>query len=99
MCFYARNGSERGGLFLRIFGIFVVSIITAIYSFAAQTGVKRDIVTLEYRTIERFDSHGEPGLQVVLRFGLETKIPVGLIRTNDQLCRTKIEITVQKEPM
>jgi hypothetical protein len=48
--------------------------------------------------VDRFEAHGEDALQTLLRFGVVSKVPLGLVLTDSRLCTTKITLSVQSEP-
>ncbi len=77
-------------------GIYVFFLFAVTTAVGASIQMKETPIP-EDRTVEQFESHGEFGLQAILRFGMEAKVPLGLILANDQLCKRRVEITVQKE--
>lgn len=42
-----------------------------------------------------FESHREPAIQAILRLGLESKVPIGIIETDEQLCKAKVDVAAQ----
>ncbi len=61
----------------------------------AQTRLSPD---LSNTPLERFESYGQSALQTLLRFGFETKLPLGLVLANDALCKTTVTVAVPGQP-
>ncbi len=60
-------------------------------------GQASQVVPPYHKPIEKFESHGESVLDSLLRLGIENKIPLRIIRSNDRLC-TRVELAVHGEP-
>jgi len=76
--------------------VLIFIIVAVINSFGEQIGVG-SAVQPQYRVVDKFESHDEFALQTLLRLGVETRTPLGLVQTDGQLCKSKIEISVEGE--
>ena len=62
-------------------------LVSAVLSSAAAPAQHKDLA-LGSRVIGHFESKGEPAIQAALRFGMENKIPLGLVLASSSLCET-----------
>ena len=51
------------------------------------------------RPIEHFESHGEPALASILKLGIAGKVPLGIVQIDDRLCKNKVDVAVNNEPV
>jgi hypothetical protein len=47
--------------------------------------------------VAHFESHGETALESLLRLGIESKVALGIVRTDDRLCKNAVDVTVNDE--
>ena len=71
----------------------LILLITVAFCCVA-SAQRRPPASYETTTVTLFESHGEPAIQAVLRFGMASRIPLGLILADDSLCRAQIDLRV-----
>jgi hypothetical protein len=49
--------------------------------------------------IAHFESHGETSLEALLRLGMESKVALGIVRTDNRLCKNAEDVTVDNQPV
>jgi hypothetical protein len=49
--------------------------------------------------VAHFESHGETSLESLLRLGIESKVALGIVRTDDRLCKNAVDVAVNDEPV
>lgn len=52
---------------------------------------------LKDKLVEKFESHDEIALHTFLRFGAETRMPLGLIQNGGQLCMSRTNVVAESE--
>jgi hypothetical protein len=75
--------------------VLLLILVTVTEAFGQTT--PRSPTELQFKLVEKFESHGEPALQTFLRLGAETGTPIGLVQNDGQLCKAKTEISVEGE--
>jgi hypothetical protein len=77
-------------------GVLLIGAVVAVNAVSQQTPAT-PVSQTQDRIIDTFESHNEIALYSFLRFAAENKVPLGLILTDDQLCKKKTEITSEGE--
>ena len=49
------------------------------------------------KPVNHFESHTESALESILRLGAETKVPLGVVRSDDSLCQIRVSLSADKE--
>lgn len=61
----------------------------------AQTDVSSDAYRIH---VAKFESHGETAIHALLRFGADARIPLGIVLTDERLCKATIDFAAEDQP-
>jgi hypothetical protein len=72
----------------------VIALIAAANAFGQSPKV---VPQPKDKVVNKFEAHNEVALRSLLRLGAETGTPLGLIQNGEQLCKAKVDISVEGE--
>jgi hypothetical protein len=78
-------------------GVLLIHAIAVLKTVSQQSRTTAAVPQPEDRIVDTFESHGDIALHSFLRFAAESKVPLGLVLVDDQLCKKKTEISIRGE--